>query len=74
MEKNWGLDRLLDVELPAVVVLSMAGNAINMAPSMGTLNTIETGMELYNFAQALVQRDVQQVVVCQVVCRKSWCH
>ena len=62
MKKNRGLDRLLDVELPTIVVLSVVGNAIDTAPSLGTLNTLEVGMELYNFAQALVQRGVQQVV------------
>ena len=74
MEKNRGLDRLLEAELPAVVVLSVAGNAIDTAASMGTLTTLEVGMQLYNFAQVLVQRGVQQVVVCQVVRRKSWRH
>ena len=74
MEKNRGLVCLLDVELPAVVVWSVAGNVINTAPSLGTRNTLEVGMELYNFAQALVQRGVQQVIVCQVVRRKSWRH
>ena len=72
MEKNRGLDRLMEAELPAVVVLSVAGNAIDTAASMGT--TLEVGMQLYNFAQVLVQRGVQQVVVCQVVRRKSWRH
>ena len=51
----------------------MAGNAIDTAASMGTLTTLEVGMQLYNFAQVLVQRGVQQVVVYQVVRRKSWC-
>ena len=74
MEKNRGLDRLLIVKLPAVVVLSVAGNAIDTAPSMKTLTTLEVGMQLYNFAQVLVQRGVQQVVVCQVFRRKSWRH
>ena len=31
------------------------------------LSTLEIGVELYNVAQALVKRGVQQVVVCQVV-------
>ena len=72
-KKNRGLDRLLEAELSAVVVLCVAGNAIDTAASMGTLTTLEVGMQLYNFAQVLVQRGVQQVVVYQVVRRKSWC-
>ena len=68
MEKNRRLDLLLDVELPAMVILSMAGNAIDTAPSLGALHTLEVGVELYNFAQ---ERGVQQVVVCQVVHRQS---
>ena len=74
MAKNRGLDRLLEAELPAVVVLSVAGNAIDTTASMGSLTTLEVGMQLYNFAQVLVQRGIQQVVVCQVVRRKSWRH
>ena len=37
--KNQGLDCLLDVQLHAVVVLSMAGNAIDTAPSLGAQHT-----------------------------------
>ena len=56
MEKNRGLDRLLIVELPAVVVMSVAGNAIDTDPSMRTLTTLEVGMQLYHFASSSTER------------------
>ena len=52
-------------ELPVSDVLAMTSpamwlklNAIDTAPSLGALHTIEVGMELYNFAEALVKRGV----------------
>ncbi|KAI0213658.1 hypothetical protein LSAT2_001284, partial [Lamellibrachia satsuma] len=53
MEKNRGLDRLLEAELPAVVVLSVAGNAIDTAASMGTLTTLESERQRARAAAAL---------------------
>ena len=60
-----------EAELPQIVVLSADGND-NDSTGSGASRTLEVGMALYDYAQALIQQGVKLVVVCQMVRRQRW--
>ena len=60
------VDRLLDLQMPAIVVLCLGGNDVYGSPE----SVLTVGMRLYEYAQSLLARGVLHVVVCQIVRRQ----
>ncbi|KAK2171534.1 hypothetical protein NP493_1056g01004 [Ridgeia piscesae] len=59
------VDRLLELQMPSIVVLCLGGNDV-----YGTQEPVLTvGMHLYEYAQSLIARGVSHVVVCQTKAR-----